>query len=129
MKALIDADLILYRVGFASQNVPEGIAKSRLDYTIDKILADLETNDYHVYLSGQKPTFRHEIHPDYKNHRTQEKPIHLSELRTHLICNYKNTIADGEEADDLLGKESTKNNKLYWDYIEDLVVPIEEPCI
>lgn len=108
MRALIDADILLYRVGFTTEGLPEGIAKARMDETIDRILTDLLTDEYTCFLSptGQT-TFRYEIYPDYKATRVARKPEHYTCLREHILECHPAMVAQGEEADDLIGKEAT----------------------
>jgi DNA polymerase I len=104
MKAIIDADVLIYRVGFTTEDVDEHIAFWRLDNMIKEILKALGTSDYHCYLTSHDHScFRYEIDRDYKANRTKPKPLHYTALRTHLLENHPTDIISGMEADDALG--------------------------
>lgn len=103
MLALIDADIITYRIGFTTQNDPVGIAFARADDLLDSILLDTQANSFELYLSDSKDNnFRYEIFPDYKGQRPP-KPIHYDSLKEHMIVKWGAKIAYGQEADDMLG--------------------------
>jgi 5'-3' exonuclease len=101
--ALIDGDIVLYRTGFASQDVPENIAKARLSETMGMILDTLGTTKYQAFLSDSANNFRLKLFPNYKGNRSSEKPVHHEALRGYLLDKWKAKIAEGEEADDALG--------------------------
>lgn len=103
MIALIDADLVLYRTGFASNDVPENIAKARLSETMGMILDTLGTTKYRAFLSDSANNFRLKLFPQYKANRPSEKPVHHEALRDYLYSKWKAELAEGEEADDALG--------------------------
>jgi len=56
MLALIDSDSLLYRVGFASEDDEEWIAKARLDETLTQLVDDElnECTDHKFYISGSE---------------------------------------------------------------------------
>lgn len=104
MRALIDSDILVYRVGFSTQDKSEGIALARLESVIRSIQAELETPQYMCILSPEgRANFRYTVDPAYKANRTVPKPLHYVALRTHLMEVHNATIAVEEEADDLLG--------------------------
>jgi DNA polymerase-1 len=105
MIALIDADLLCFRVGFTTQDVVEGIARARIEESIQKILETLQTDKYQCILSpSDGSNFRYTIDPSYKaNRKDAPKPVHLPALREYLLEAHNATVAHGEEADDLLG--------------------------
>ena len=104
MLALIDADILVYRVGFTTNELPPGIALARMDETIGGILRHLNTTNYKTYItSTDKSNFRYDLDPQYKAGRTQPKPEHYDLLRNHLIMTHGAEIAYGQEADDELG--------------------------
>jgi 5'-3' exonuclease len=107
--ALIDADILVYRVGFASEDQPSGIALARLRETFGGILRSLELQDYIAFLtSTDHSNFRYQIFPEYKANRKQPKPIHYDLLRAALEEDYGAKVIYGEEADDAIGVENTK---------------------
>jgi 5'-3' exonuclease len=108
--ALIDADLLVYRVGFASQDVNEGIVRARLEESIARIMDSLELSSYRCILSPtNKSNFRYAIYPEYKANRSQPKPIHYDFIRLLLESDYGAEVTDGQEADDALGIAATKD--------------------
>lgn len=105
MKALIDADILLYRVGYTTENEPEAIAQFRMEELIHRILENTKADCYAFYLSaGRLDTFRAKLNPSYKATRTQPKPLHYQFLKDYLIDVWGAEVAVDEEADDLLGK-------------------------
>lgn len=111
MRALIDADILVYRVGWTTQNEPEGIARWRLDEMITRIQDGLKASDYTCFLTSQdKSNFRLELFPEYKAHRNDKpKPKHYLFLRNYLIETHNAVVVEGEEADDALGIEHTRD--------------------
>ena len=88
---LIDADILVYRIGWSCNNESEKIAVSTIDGFISDILLQLnvdeETDYYVLYLTG-KGNFRKEyaVTAEYKGTRKdKEKPVHIQALRQHLI--------------------------------------------
>lgn len=111
MLALIDADLLVFRVGFTTQDLVEGIALARLDVSIDTIKETLDTDQYQCILSPtDKSNFRYAILPTYKANRKTPRPVHYEALRQHLLEAHNATVAVAEEADDLLGILQTRYN-------------------
>lgn len=107
MIALLDADFLLYRVGFASENDDEGLAVRRLvDYFTDIVFFDANCDSYVAYISGAN-NFRYDIATTvpYKGNRTAAKPKHYQALRERLKklgC----IESEGEEADDRIAIEA-----------------------
>ena len=102
--ALIDADSLIYAVGFSSNDVEEPIAVSRLEQTMVELCMDLDCEDYKGFLTG-KGNFRDElaVTAPYKGQRISEKPIHFQALRCHLVTSWGFTVVKGIEADDAVG--------------------------
>ena len=113
MKALIDGDIIAYRVGFACQKkdketglvtadpLPYALHSTKL--YVNQIIDDCGCNSYTIYLTP-KTTFRNKVRDDYKGNRKDiAKPVHLEAIRTYLISIYKAKVVDNIEADDALG--------------------------
>jgi len=110
MRALLDADLLLYRVGYTTNTETEAIAEWRINELIERILGTVQATAYNLYLSCPRTeSFRAILNPEYKAHRTQEKPIHYTFLKDFLIKSWDAKVAVGVEADDLISIEQTKN--------------------
>lgn len=104
MKALVDGDILLYRVGFTTETETEDIAKYRMNELVSRILDTAKATDYVIYLScGRKSSFRAKLNPEYKANRKQPKPVHYGFLRDLLIKDFNAVEAIDEEADDLIG--------------------------
>lgn len=107
MKALIDGDLIVYRVGFTVENEDEWIAIARTNDTIRLILAETNCDDFKIYLSDSANNFRLKLYPAYKANRVQPKPKHYQAIKDHLIKEWGAIVSLGQEADDALGINQT----------------------
>lgn len=101
MKALIDADSLVYAIGFSSQEIEEPLAKWRMDETVNTILQDLGADTYEGWLTG-KGNYRNDIAvtAPYKGQRVAPKPEHYAALRSHLQKKWKFHMTEGIEADD-----------------------------
>ena len=100
--ALIDGDILCYRIGFSTMDESEAIAKIRMDNYIEEILFNSNCSDYQVFLSGNT-NFRKDIFPGYKGHRKAPRPKHYHALRGHLLNVEWASLSDGQEADDDMG--------------------------
>ncbi len=108
MIALIDADLLVYRIGYTTVDAPEGIAIHRMDESIGAILNVLGTTEYRCFLTASgRSNFRYDIAPDYKAGRKVEKPTHYHLLRNYLVNMHGAEVIEGMEADDALGIAQT----------------------
>lgn len=106
--ALIDADCLVYRVGFSTEDVDSNIAIWRLRTMIEDITEVLEVDTYRCFLTSEdKSNYRFSIDPEYKSNRKPEKPKHYHALRNHLKKQHKAEVIFGMEADDKLGIEQT----------------------
>ena len=155
MKALIDADTIVYKAGFSGQKTVyeaigfkdgtpinmgehqfdtmgsykywvENLADKDLEWEMAKTinpeplshvlhrvklqmqvilgLKDVTSNS--VFLSPPGKIFRHDIYPEYKaNRKDADKPIYYQEIRDYLRKQWKASVVEGYEADDMLGIE------------------------
>lgn len=108
-KALVDADFLAYRVGFASQGEEEALSKARLsEWLNDLLFSKLDVDDYKLYLTG-KGNFRDEVAvtQKYKGNRDGfVRPEHYAALRQHMIDKYDAVVVDGIEADDAVATDS-----------------------
>ncbi len=103
MLLLLDADLLVYRVGWTTLADPEEIAFYRIDEMIRGIQEALQTDKYKAFLSASGPHYRHEIYPAYKANRKAEKPTHYHRLRDYLLETHGAELVLDQEADDALG--------------------------
>ena len=113
--ALIDGDILTYRIGFTTQEESEQIALVRMNSYIDEILHKSKASDYQIFLTGSN-NFRKEIYPEYKANRTQPRPLHYQALRDYLVTYEAAIVSDGQEADDDMGIYQTTElgNKGTW---------------
>lgn len=116
MIALIDADVLVYRVGFTTENeTEEFIPRSRFDEMVESILDETNATEYKLYLSDStKNNFRTTFYPAYKANRTQPRPKHYDLLKEHAISSWSALVTKKQEADDALGIEQT----IYNGYLE-----------
>lgn len=131
LQALIDADILLYEIGHISEFDEVDAAGDKtgehiiwkfdrvadlLDEKINSINEDSgATGKPKLFLSSIKhfykdkflPNFREElaVSKPYKGTRKNEKPFHYYNIYHHLAKNYDTKIANGFEADDLMGIE------------------------
>lgn len=109
MIALIDADILIYRVGYTTMDLSEGIAAARIGESIEGIHLALDTTVAELYLTSTlKNNFRYAIDPAYKAGRLTSKPTHYDFLRDHLVMAYNASVVEDQEADDMLGIRSTQ---------------------
>ncbi len=113
MQPLIDGDLILYEVGFATQKkdengeiIPSPVEEvnERVDTLIKDICAAVyATEPPKIYLTGFG-NFRFEIAKKraYKGNRKQIKPYHYKYIKAYLQSQWDAEVVDGMEADDAL---------------------------
>lgn len=120
-RALIDGDILVYRVGYGAEGESEGIAKARLETTVTGILDVLEISDYTIYLtSSDKSNFRYDLSPEYKATRPDKKPQHYELIRKLLREDYGAVTVEGEEADDALGYNQQKDRTVICTIDKDL---------
>jgi len=112
---LIDGDIFAYRAAFSCEDDSLEDAVDKVDDLLTKAVEDIlwepEDSDYKVFLTG-KGNFRYDIavtHAYKGNRKDVEKPRHLEGIRKHLIKQWSAVVSKGEEADDLIAIEATKN--------------------
>ena len=105
MIALIDADVVLHRVGYTTDDDPEWVAKARCSEMLDGILEKTGATKFRLYLSDSRDNnWRRQLFPLYKENRVKQKrPVHYDFLKEYLISEWGARIALGQEADDALG--------------------------
>lgn len=104
MFALIDADIVTYRIGFASNEESEKIAVSRCADFMEELVMKPWVGDYKGFLTGSG-NFRYDIAKTqpYKGNRKAEKPKHYDLLREYLVKAWGCEVIEGQEADDAIG--------------------------
>lgn len=106
LTALADGDLVAYRCAASAENEALDIAIYRVDQLMRQLLAETGSPMYHVYLSGDS-NFRKVIYPQYKANRTQPSPRWLPQCKEFLLTEWKASMSEYHEADDLLGINQT----------------------
>lgn len=102
--ALIDADLVAYRVSATVQeHEPFELCQQRIDVLMQNILDGVNAKTYRAFLTG-KDNFRKKVNPEYKaNRKDTVPPFYLQDCRKYLVESWNAEIVDGIEADDALG--------------------------
>ena len=104
--ALLDSDVLVYRIGFSTEDVDSNIAIWRLRTTIEDIVERTDADAYRCFLTSEdKSNYRFDVDPTYKSNRKIEKPKHYHTLRNHMIKQHSAEVVFGMEADDKLGIE------------------------
>lgn len=105
MLALIDGDIVVYRVGFTTQDVDEGLAFVRTREVLDSIILETDASAFKVFLTEESDpnAFRRKIYPEYKAHRTKPKPKWYNEIRNYMQAEFGAEICREIEADDAMG--------------------------
>ena len=102
--ALIDGDILIYRVGYTTNDHPVGIAMARMVTMVEGILDGVDCDAYQMFLtSSDKSNYRFDLYPEYKANRKAPKPVWYMELRSHLVSDYKASVVFKQEADDKIG--------------------------
>lgn len=104
MIALIDGDILVYRIGFASNDTSDRLAIARMAEFLEELVMRPEVSDYKGFLTGSN-NYRNEIAKTapYKGNRTGEKPIHYEILREYLRSAWAFDEVQEQEADDAIG--------------------------
>lgn len=108
MIALIDGDILTYRIGFAAQDSTEGIVRARVDsFMSDLLLYNADCDDFEGYLTGSG-NFRHDVAvtAKYKGNRKAARPVHYDFIRDYLSSEWAFHMVEGQEADDAIGIEA-----------------------
>ena len=108
--ALIDADMLCYRIGFACDNEVAGIAISTMDKFLHDLIVTMNVVNWELFLTG-KGNFRNDVAVTvpYKGNRAKlKKPVHLQALRQFLQDDWNAQVAEGQEADDAIAIRATE---------------------
>ena len=111
MIALIDGDILTYRIGYASNDENWDICRWRLDEFLEDLLVfDLEVDDYEGWLTDGSNNFRKQIAKTlpYKGQRSNAKPTHYDALREHMQSSWGFKMETEQEADDAIGIRATE---------------------
>jgi 5'-3' exonuclease len=104
MFALIDADIICYRIGFACETENEKITIARCAEFVEDLVMKPWVGDYQGFLTGSN-NFRKDIAKTktYKGNRKQPRPKHYDIIREYLVKAWGCEVIEGQEADDAIG--------------------------
>ena len=110
--AIIDADILVYRYGFACQNDDENTAIRTIAHFLeDLVMIDLPMcQRWSLHLTG-KGNFRDEVAvtaPYKGNRKNVEKPKHYALIRDYLVHAWEAVVWNGMEADDAIAIEATE---------------------
>ena len=110
--AIIDADILVYRIGFATVNEDEAVAiRTMAGFLEDMIMFDLPfCTTWTLHLTG-KGNFRDDFavtRPYKANRKGNKKPTHYEALRNYLAWSWDATVWNGMEADDAVAIEATE---------------------
>jgi len=108
--ALIDGDILCYRIGFATQEESEDTAiRTMARFLEDMLMFDIECSDWRTYLTGSS-NYRHDyaVTAPYKGNRKGEKPKHHGLLRDYLKFSWNGKVYEGIEADDAIAIDATE---------------------
>jgi len=110
MIALVDADILVYRFGFASEGDPAEFALARLSEFLDNLSLSDGIDEVWGYLTGHG-NFRHEVAvtAPYKGNRVAPKPYHFQLLREYMERAWGFEVVEGMEADDAIGIEAYRH--------------------
>lgn len=108
--ALFDCDIVVYRVGFASEDVEEKFALARTKELVHEVLFfELGCDNYELYITG-RGNFRNELAttaPYKGNRKDMKKPVHYEAIRNYLLDMGAHLI-EGMEADDAIAIKATE---------------------
>jgi len=108
--ALVDGDILCYRIGFATQEESEDVAiRTMASFMEDLVMFQLDASEWITYLTG-KTNFRNDVAvtAPYKGNRKGEKPTHHALLREYLMYSWNGVVSDDCEADDEIAIAATE---------------------
>ena len=112
MIALIDSDILCYRVGAVTEEENENTAiETMAVYLEDMLMFDLlDCEEHELFLTG-KQNFRFDVAvtaPYKGNRKDKAKPKHLPLLREYLQVSWDASVSDWQEADDDIAIRATE---------------------
>jgi len=116
MRALIDADSIIYTVAFVNKS--PSLCKKAYEDKIKEIMDNTEATSGLVFLKGPD-NFRYLVDPDYKGHRKDGLEDDVKE-RIKMLYEYANDsaiLSDNGEADDYVHIAAYESRTLGDDYV------------
>lgn len=109
MQANLDGDIVSYRCAATAEKDGLDAALYRTNDLVRRIIQDVNATSHLIFLGGSS-NFRYDIYPGYKAQRVgKAKPTYLENVREYLVKEWNAIIADGQEADDLLGINQSEN--------------------
>ncbi len=110
MRALIDADILVYEAGMAAESLEKELGyfigwdsvENMLEVAIDKIVDVTKSDDFLLFLSTDN-NFRYQIakaKPYKGNRKHGNRPFHYENIRAYLPSRWPTIVCDGYEADD-----------------------------
>ena len=104
MRALIDADVIRYAVGYVAAGEPVANCLHSVKMMIKDIVKNAGCDEYTCFLTGQG-NFREDIATirPYKGNRVQPKPDHYDAITNYIMEHHNGEMVCGMEADDAMG--------------------------
>lgn len=116
MHALIDADILRYEVGFASEVgwkngdfPPWEYTQEMLEMRLDRIMQGAGATNSTLFLT-EGPTFRYDLATvkPYKGNREDHRPWHFDNLTVYMRDVLGAEVVAGIEADDAMAIEQTR---------------------
>ena len=115
MIALIDCDIIVYRVGFKCEEEDNEayVQGSVRNFVTDLLLniPEVDGHGYECFLSGaSSDNFRHDyaVTLPYKGNRKGAKPKWYDAIREYLVDYFDASVSSGQEADDDIAMRATE---------------------
>ena len=110
MRWAIDGDIIVYAVGFASNDDPVQYALRSTRTAVENIMHTLTADAVDVHLTYGPDNYRFDIDPNYKGNRSDApKPVHIQAIREYLVEELGAIMNYGQEADDAMGIAATQH--------------------
>lgn len=111
----IDADSMVYAVGFACQDretglvapLPNVLHSTKLKVT--RVLNAFPEYGHQLHLTSSEDCFRREMYPDYKANRVQDKPLLYHVIRNYLTEVWGAVVHSRIEADDAVAVAITED--------------------
>ena len=121
MELLIDGDVIVYRIGFATQHKDEDgeVVADPLAYALHSVkvyingmIKKTKASKSRLFLTG-KGNFRSTVDSEYKaNRKGTAKPIHYQAIRDYMVKHLGAEMIEGMEADDALALNQTSDTMI-----------------